>query len=1190
MPSVFLKLWNALKHMQVLLVIVTFGLMVFFSYNFMSNIERRHLLRNVNHAILNVQTYIEADLMEPKTSLGIISQTIKNMILEGSSSNDINRYINKTTEYLVSNNRLMSYMRGVYGYFYVYDRAFLNGFGWTPPDTFIPETRPWYKTAMEHIGRVGFTNPYFNMVHGRSTMTFSRAIFDDNGILLGIVCMDISLDKVWQYAMNTYITHHSSDSYGIILDNDFNSLTHPHPLYAGRHINRIFQGRDGYAIQREFNQKGEITERKIIDYDGEPSVLFIRPLNNGWNMAIIANARSYYSSITEIGFILIILGVIFSVILSVILLSMIYAKKRAEERTQIMLDATPLCANFWNQDFRNIDCNEEAVKLFGLSSKNEYLEKFFELSPEYQPDGKLSREKAIEFVKKGFEEGYCRFEWMHRKLNGELIPCEITLVRVKYRNGFMLCGYTRDLREIKVIMAKIREADECTQVLFDATPLSCFMLDNKMNIVECNQEIVRLFGLPNKQVFIERVYEFFPEYQPSGVESRVQIKKYIDEAFEEGYCRFEFMHQRLDGEQIPTEVSLVRVKFKGEYAVAGYIRDLREVKTMIAEMRRAEVAEESSKAKSDFLAKMSHEIRTPMNAILGITEIQLQDNSLSLVTKEALERIYNSGDLLLGIINDILDLSKIEAGKLELASVQYDIASLIHDTVKLNIMRYESKPIDFKLTVSEHVPSTLVGDELRIKQILNNLLSNAFKYTQEGQIELMLSAEMQKDGSGVSLIFRVSDTGQGMTAEQVKKLGDKYSRFNMEANRKTEGTGLGMNITRNLIQIMNGEIYIESTPGMGSAFMVKLPQGCANFDPIGKELADNLMKLNIRNTTKMRNAQITQEFMPYGRVLVVDDVETNLYVARGLMAPYGVSIDTAMSGFEAVDKIREGCLFDIVFMDHMMPRMDGIEATKLIRSLGYKNPIVALTANAIAGQEEMFLSNGFDDFISKPIDIRQLNAVLNKLIRDKQTSDTLDKARKQKNNLYASGSHNIAVDLQLAEFFVRDAVKTVKILQAICNNKCRRGDDLPAFIINVHAMKSALANVGENELSNRASELEQAGREQNIQVILSSLPQFLESLNLVIEKLKPYDEDGMEEESLSQSDDDITNSLLKKNLLAFQAACLSLDKKAAKEALTALKQKNWPKSTRNLLGDISEHLLHSEFEEAAAIAKGMISG
>jgi len=308
-------------------------------------------------------------------------------------------------------------------------------------------------------------------------------------------------------------------------------------------------------------------------------------------------------------------------------------------------------------------------------------------------------------------------------------------------------------------------------------------------------------------------------------------------------------------------------------------------------------------------------------------------------------------------------------------------------------------------------------------------------------------------------------------------------------------------------------------------------------------------------------------------------VETNLYVARGLMTPYGLTIDTALSGFETIDKIREGAVYDIIFMDHMMPRMDGIEAVKIIRGLGYEHPIIALTANALSGQAQMFLNNGFDDFISKPIDIRQLNASLNKFIRDKQPPEVIEEARKQKaGNLETSGP--VSLDPQLSEFFVRDAEKAINILDAISRNKCRRGDDIPILIIHVHAMKSALANIGEFELSAAALKLEQAGRDQDVNVILAELPMFIEALHDVIEKLKP--QDRQDEET---ADSDADHQYLQEKLLVIQTACAALDKKSAKAALTEIKQKNWSPSIKEDLSAIAEYLLHSEFEEAAAVAK-----
>jgi CheY-like chemotaxis protein/HPt (histidine-containing phosphotransfer) domain-containing protein/anti-sigma regulatory factor (Ser/Thr protein kinase) len=496
------------------------------------------------------------------------------------------------------------------------------------------------------------------------------------------------------------------------------------------------------------------------------------------------------------------------------------------------------------------------------------------------------------------------------------------------------------------------------------------------------------------------------------------------------------------------------------------------------------------------------------------------------------------------------------------------------------MMRYETKSLEFVLDVNENLPLLLIGDELRIKQILSNLLSNAFKYTEKGTVKLTVYDEPAdpENPSKKTLVFIVSDTGQGMTPDQIEKLGTEYSRFNLEANRETEGTGLGMNITRNLIQLLNGSLSVESTPGTGSTFTVRLPQECAGSAVIGKEMAGNLMRLNLDNSVKMRAFQINREYMPYGRVLIVDDVETNLYVARGLLSPYGLTVETVLSGFEAIDKIKEGSVYDIIFMDHMMPRMDGIEAAKIIRNLGYSKPVVALTANALAGQAAIFMENGFDDFISKPIDTRQLNMVLNKLIRDKYPSDVVEAARKQKDRLYSGNEQRKTLDPQLAEIFVRDAKKAAAVMEPIYVNNFSSDDELSTFVINIHAMKSALANVGETALSADAATLEQAGREKNIHLILSGFPPFLEMLHSVIKKLDPAAVTTGE-----NADNAGDNQYLKEKLLAVKDACALYNKKTAKDTLAEVRRKTWPQSVNEQLGEISAHLLHSDFDKAIQI-------
>ena len=595
--------------------------------------------------------------------------------------------------------------------------------------------------------------------------------------------------------------------------------------------------------------------------------------------------------------------------------------------------------------------------------------------------------------------------------------------------------------------------------------------------------------------------------------------------------------------------------------------------------------------KSNFLATMSHEIRTPLNAILGMTEIQMQNASHPPSTCESFIKINNSGNLLLNIINDILDLSKIEAGKLELVPVKYDVASLINDIVQLNYIRYESKPIEFKLEIDENIPSVLIGDELRIKQVLNNLLSNAFKYTDRGEVTLSANAECVGRGGGavlVTLVFQIKDTGQGMTAEQVGKLFDEYTRFNLEANRATEGAGLGMTITRNLVDLMYGKLNVKSAVGEGTTVTVRLPQktdGIGIRGVIGKEVAENLRQFQLGNAVQMKKSKFTHEHMPYGRVLIVDDVETNLYVAKGLMAPYGLKIDLATSGFEAINKIKEGNIYDIIFMDHMMPKMDGIEAAKIIRGMGYTRPIVALTANALAGQAEVFLRNGFDGFISKPIDIRQLNVSLNKLIRDKQPAEVVEAAKREKAELEkksaSSGSQQI--DSELAEIFARDGEKAAALLATLLQNNLKDEENLHLYIINVHAMKSALANIGETELSAAALRLEQAGRENEIKTILSDTNDFLDKLRAVITKVKPKDAGNEPSEDTEEA-----LAYLREKLLIIRDACAEFEKKTAKDTLGELREKTWSHNTRELLNKIAEHLLHSEFDSAASLADEQI--
>jgi len=621
--------------------------------------------------------------------------------------------------------------------------------------------------------------------------------------------------------------------------------------------------------------------------------------------------------------------------------------------------------------------------------------------------------------------------------------------------------------------------------------------------------------------------------------------------------------------------------------------DMTEIKQAQREAERArELAEHANKAKSSFLANMSHEIRTPMNAILGVTEIILQNESISEEVEEGLDKVYNSCNLLLGIINDILDFSKIEAGKLDIMTSLYKVAGLINDSAQLNMMRIGSKPIKFELQVDENIPARLIGDELRIKQILNNLLSNSFKYTSAGTVTLSVTSEKpvkqnskkkskkaESNNASEILVLSVRDTGHGMTKEQLLRLFDEYSRLNNCTDKYIEGTGLGLTITRRLIDLMNGEIDVESEPGVGSVFTVRLPQWKIDDEILGEEAALCLEQFRADNLTRKGCRKVLRDPMPYGKVLIVDDVETNLYVASGLMKPYRLQVDTAMGGREALQKIKEGNKYDVIFMDHMMPEIDGIETTNLLRDTGYTAPIIALTANAVTGQMDMFLSNGFDDFISKPIDIRRLDVVLNKFVRDKQPLEVLEAARVQKydgNMNEASIAKNNAM---LLESFVRDGRKALIVLDDLCqNDEFDLEENIQRFTVTVHGMKSSLLYIGESVLSETAKRLEAAGRDSDIDYITTHAPGFIEKLHALLDRIDPGQKEGNETGDIDGLHD---------TLRRLQNLCADYNRKGALELISAVKQ--CTKETRLVLDSINAYVVHSDFEEAETAVAEYIS-
>ncbi len=539
----------------------------------------------------------------------------------------------------------------------------------------------------------------------------------------------------------------------------------------------------------------------------------------------------------------------------------------------------------------------------------------------------------------------------------------------------------------------------------------------------------------------------------------------------------------------------------------------------------AQAANQANEAKSLFLSTMSHDIRTPMNAIIGLNEMVLRDSHDENIIVYA-ENIKAAGHTLLGIINDLLDFSKIEAGKMEIIDVEYNFVSLLNDLVNMVQTKADEKGLTFTLNVEKDIPMLLNGDEIRIKQVITNILSNAVKYTKEGSVVFSVSCSKKEDDpEHVILHVSVKDTGIGIKKEDLNKLFVAFERIEEKRNRNIEGTGLGMAIAQSFLNMMGSKIQVESEYGKGSVFSFDLSQKVVDWEPIGD------YETAFRRFISERKQYTVKFTAPKAQILVVDDTAVNLTVFKSLLNKTKIQIDTADNGNECVSLYKKKH-YDIIFLDHMMPDKDGIETIKEMKECSGtpndKTPIICLTANAVAGMRKVYIEAGFDDYLTKPIDTDRLeNMLLMYLPKDmvEPVEGAEEAEAKTEDNEIPQFLNDIKeVDVQSgishcggAESYILTLKTYLDTAENSANDieKCWAEKDLKNTTTKVHALKSTSRVIGALELGDFAAELEKAGLAGDEERLEKELPKLLEDYRNLAKALAPIKDAVIEDRAPS---------------------------------------------------------------------------
>jgi len=1000
---------------QLVFIAISFTAMVLLSYFFTSNMMRNSMLERTNNIIAAEKAKLELTISEARTALGIFSEAVHDMILQGDDLDRIQHFYNIQTEY-VRENALTNFsgFDGFIGYFEMLqgepldENVFVNGIGWEPPQGFTPTERPWVKEALAADGEIAESATYIDAASNELVFSYSRVIFDDDGNRLGIIALYLKINDIADAIVETAL---ASGGYGLLLDRDLVVIAHPNEPFVG-----LQAGHPALAIsifEDDLLLGRDVYERTVTAFDGEESLAFMKQLSNGWYIGLLAPTGQYYREVTNMAIVLTAFGAVVAVILMLIMIRIDVARDRADRENRKMV-----------MEIRDRDGLLNAVNEAASMLLNTEITDF---------EDNLLKSMGILGDAVGSDRVYI---WKNYTKDGEL--------------------YSTQLYEWLATGASAQGSDFTDDVLYSTS------LPDWAATLEAGDCV------NGKAINMDPITQDFLD--GTGVLSAFAAPIFIEESFW-GFAGFDdCTHER---EFSDNEAAILR-------SACLLIGNAFLHNEMTAELKVAiEQARASSRSKSDFLANMSHEIRTPMNSIVGFSELAL-DDEISAKTKDYLGKILTNAEWLLQIINDILDISKIESGKMEMESIPFDLHEMFASCRTVIMPKAIEKGLLLHFYAEPSIGKRLYGDPTRLRQSLVNLLSNAVKFTNSGMIKMMAAIKEITEDS-VTMGFEVKDSGIGLTQEQMERIFSPFTQAETGTTRKFGGSGLGLAITKNLITMMGGNLIVESMLGVGTKFSFELKFHAVNVDE------------NDRIESKIVFDDLVKPLFE-GEVLLCEDNAMNQQVIVDHLSRVGLSTVIASNGKEGVDFVRERVekdmkQFDLIFMDIHMPEMDGIEASGHILAMKLGIPIVALTANIMTNDMEIYEASGMSDCMGKPFTSQELWRCLMKYFKPLSWK----KEDAAKHEQYES-------DMRMRK--VNSFYKNNKNVSDEIRNALSAGDIELAFRL-AHTLKSNAGQLNKTLLTQAAEKVEFLLKDGDNLIAPHHLDTLESELKMVLAELEP---------------------------------------------------------------------------------------